>query len=51
MRNQRLERARADKAASLAAQRAAGAQRRKKETIARALERARLRIESVNRKR
>lgn len=49
-RNQRLERARTDKAASLAAQRAAGAQRRKQETIAKALERARLRIESVNRK-
>jgi electron transport complex protein RnfB len=45
-RNQRLERARADKAASLTAQRSAGAQRRKKETIARALERARLRIEN-----
>jgi electron transport complex protein RnfB len=45
MRNQRLERARADKAASLAAQHAAAAQRRKTETIAKALERARLRIE------
>jgi H+/Na+-translocating ferredoxin:NAD+ oxidoreductase subunit B len=45
-RNQRLERARADKAATLVAQRAAGAERRKKETIAKALERARSRIES-----
>jgi electron transport complex protein RnfB len=45
-RNQRLERARADKAATIAAQRAAGAEKRKKETIAKALERARWRIEN-----
>lgn len=46
LRNRRLERARADKAASLAVQRAAAAERRKKATIAKALERARMRIES-----
>jgi hypothetical protein len=48
-RKRRTERARRERASSLAAEDAASAERKKRQTIAKALERARLRLQSRDR--